>query len=255
MSIQSTLKYIFTLTLFSVLAASAPATVFAQSPAADTVVADTIVHTKKKVDSAGRQLCIGINLVQPALNYYTAGQYGYELEADYYLRNEFYAAMEGGWGGSTVNFSDLQYKTTNNFIRLGFNKALLARDNPRDWDMMFMGLRLGIADVDRSAATYTVTDSLWGNVAGSDHGKKFIAFWAEITAGMRVELVKGLFAGWNVRGKFMLDGKSFSDLSPLYIAGYGRGDKNTSFDFNLYISYAIRWKRGYKPVVKGAGLR
>jgi hypothetical protein len=40
-----------------------------------------------------------------------------------------------------------------------------------------------------------------------------------------------------------MNGSSFKDLAPLYIAGYGRGDKNSIFDFNMYLSYAIRWDR------------
>jgi hypothetical protein len=73
----------------------------------------------------------------------------------------------------------------------------------------------------------------------------------ELTGGMRVELVKGLMAGWNLRGKFMMNGKSFKDLSPLNIAGYGKGDKNAAFDFNVYMSYAIRWKKKTPPKQSG----
>jgi hypothetical protein len=65
----------------------------------------------------------------------------------------------------------------------------------------------------------------------------------EVTGGMRVELVKGLMAGWNVRGKFLLNTADFRDLAPLYVAGYGRGEKNAVFDFNLYLGYAIRWRK------------
>ena len=52
----------------------------------------------------------------------------------------FIRRAEGGWGGSSVNYSNLQYKTTNSFLRLGFNKSVLVRDRPDDWDMMFIGL-------------------------------------------------------------------------------------------------------------------
>jgi hypothetical protein len=109
--------------------------------------------------------------------------------------------------------------------------------------MMFFGLRAGYADVKRGEASFIVTDSVWGSSPGTTAGKSFSAVWLELVGGMRVELVKGLFAGWTLRGKFIMNGKSFSDLSPLYIAGYGRGDKNADFDFNVFISYAIRWKR------------
>jgi len=56
-----------------------------------------------------------------------------------------------------------------------------------------------------------------------------------------VEIFKGLFAGWTIRGKFRLNQAPFRELPPAYIAGYGKGDKNAIFDFGFYINYAIRW--------------
>jgi len=215
--------------------------VYAQADAA--VVDTTDLHKEKKIDSAGHQLCLGIDIFHPVINHFIGDQAGYEFAADYYLRNEYYLAAEGGWGSANVNYPDLQYNTTNNFLRFGFNKSILTRNKLNDWDMMLIGLRLGFANITRSAAYYTVTDSLWGNSDSTHAGKSFVAYWIEITGGMRVELLKNFFAGWNIRGKFMLNGMSFKDLSPLYIAGYGRGDKNSNFDFNVYLSYAIRWDR------------
>ena len=239
MSIQRLCKFAFILT-FSVLAVLYVSPVFAQ---ADTTATTDSTRTVKKKDMAGHQLAIGFDMLRPVFNNIGSGKIGYEFEADYYMHNELYLAAEGGWGSSNVNYDNLKYSTTNNFVRFGFNKSILTRDNPKDWDMMLIGMLLGVADVNRSPATFTVLDSVWGNSTGSSAGKNFLAYWAELTGGMRVELVRGLFAGWNFRGRFILNGKSFNDLAPLYIAGYGKGDKNVAFDFNVYISYAIRWKR------------
>ncbi len=241
MSIQSNCRYLFIL-IFSVLLISGANDVFAQ--AADTVATDTTAAPKtKKKELAGHQLAIGIDLVHPVLNSLVSDRFGYEFALDYYTHNDLYLIAEGGWGGSTVDYSDLKYSTTNNFLRFGFNRSLLTRDRPTDWDMMFIGFRAGFADVSRSPATFTVLDSVWGSRPGIAAGKTFQAYWAELNAGMRVEFVRGLFGGWTARGKILFNGKSFNDLAPLYIAGYGKGDKNVAFDFNVYVSYGIRWKR------------
>lgn len=236
MSIPGSLRYICIL-IFSLLCLG---TATAQDMAADTAAE---APAPPKVE-AGHQLNIGFDIIRPAVNYLSDNLQAYEFAADYYLKNELYLAAEGGWGSSKVNYTDLAYSTSNNFVRLGFNKVLLARENPTDWGGIMMGMRLGAAFIDRSAATYTITDTVWGNSTGTIAGKQFSGIWAELNAGVRVELYKGLMAGWNLRGKFMLNAKDFNDLSPLYIAGYGRGDKNAVFDFNFYLSYAIRWKRG-----------
>lgn len=236
---RATYRYIYIL-LLSAVAVLSSVSVHAQT---DTAVADTTETEKKypKFPPAGRQLCLGVDIFHPILNKYINNSYGYEFAADYFLRNEFYAVAEGGWGGSKVDYPDLTYTTTNTFFRAGFNKSMLLRDHPRDWDLMFFGLRVGTANITRSEATFIVADSLWGAVTGTHPGKNFNAWWAEVNAGMRVELLHGLFAGWTIRGKFLMNGKSFHDLSPLYVAGYGKGDKDAIFDFNFYLFYAIRW--------------
>ncbi|MCW3124127.1 MAG: hypothetical protein JWQ38_3619 [Flavipsychrobacter sp.] len=240
-------RYIYTLFISALfLFCSAP--VFAQQT--DTIAEeDTAAAKPKKKDMAGHQLTLGVDIYRPILNQLQKDRYGYELSVSYYTRNEYYLTMEIGRGGSTVDSAYLKYETTNEFYRLGFNKSILARDNPKDWDMMFIGLGLGVADIHRGSATFVVIDTIWGNNTGVIPANSFPAYWAEIAGGVRVELVKGLFAGWTARGKFLLNRNSFSELSPLYIAGYGKGDKNTVFDINAYISYAIRWDRKKKTVI------
>lgn len=239
MSIHSICGYIYTLAL-SILLASVSSPVYAQ---ADTTATDTMKAKKTPAELPGHQLCIGVDIFRPILHNLQTDRYSYEVAVDYYARNEYYLVAEGGYGGCEVNYTDLKYTTQNTFLRLGFNKSVLARNSVKDWDMMLIGFRVAASDINRSSANYVVTDSLWGNEAGTSSAKSFAALWAELTGGMRVELVKGLCAGWNLRAKFLMNGKSFKDLSPLYIAGYGKGDKNSIFDFNVYVSYAIRWKR------------
>lgn len=237
---QKICRYLY-ITTFSVLLVLISSAVYAQ---ADTSSADTATdHKVKKKDLAGHQLCIGTDIFHPILNGFLKDRYSYELEVSYYMHNEYYLVAEGGWGADYVNYSDLEYNSKNDFFRFGFNKCVLTRDTPHDWDMMFMGMRVAAGEIRRGAAAYTVTDTVWGNVKGQTPPATYAAVWAELTGGIRVEIVKGIMMGWNIRGKFMLNGKSFTDPSPLYIAGYGEGDKNAVFDFNMYVSYAIRWKR------------
>ncbi|MBC7552509.1 MAG: hypothetical protein H7257_00870 [Taibaiella sp.] len=239
---QSSLKYIFIL-LFSFLLTGAVDATAQQDTvvAADTVaIADSAV---RKPELTTHQLVVGFDIAGPLRNALDASRYGYEIAADYYLHKELYLAAEAGWGGCKAAYTDLKYTTTNAFLRLGFNKVLIARENSKDWGGLLLGLRLGAASVGRSVADYMVTDSLWGGSAGTLPAKNLGAYWVEVTAGVRVELYKGLLAGWNVRGKFLLNTKQLEELAPLNISGYGRGDKNSVFDINFYLSYAIRWGR------------
>ncbi len=236
-------RYLFVLVL-SVFTGGA---VYAQQADSAATEADADEPPARKKYIGSHQLTVGVDVFHPVMNNLRADRWTYEGELSYYLKNEYCLVADGGWGGSDVNYADLKYSTTNYFTRLGFNKSILYRESAKDWDMMFIGLRAAGAGITRSSASYSTTDSVWGNVSGVTGGQSFAAIWAEVTTGMRVELFRGLMAGWNLRGKFLMNGRSFDDLAPMHIAGFGKGDKTANFDFNLYLCYAIRWDRRVPP--------
>lgn len=201
----------------------------------------TKVKPPEPADS--RQLRFSLDLSRPILNIAKPDQYSYEFMVDYYLRRELYVAVEGGWGGSEYSYPDLSYTSSNPFIRVGIDKTLVKRLVGNDWDLVSLGARYGLGTVKRSEASYTTTDSVWGSTSGTVAAKNTTAHWAEIVAGVRVELWPRIMTGWNARVRFLLNDRAFDELSPAFIAGYGRGDKTVVFDLNFYVCYALRWKR------------
>ncbi len=240
MQVQNIFRYFFTLSsVLIVLFVASP--VVAQTDTTATEEEES--EPKAKPLEVGHQLCIGVDIFNPIVNSFSGAKSSYEGAISYYLKNEYYLAAEGGMGGSKADYDDLKYTSNNYFGRIGFNKSLLTRNSDHDWDMLFAGMRVAMANVKRSAATYTITDTVWGDQTGLSEAKSFAAVWAEVTLGMRVELLRGVMAGWNLRAKFMMNGRSFEDVAPLNIAGFGQGDKNANFNFNLYVCYAIRWHK------------
>lgn len=225
----STLKYSFSLLLLLLSTST-----FAQSDSTD--------NTQVPADNV-HQLRIGMDISSPIITAFLETRNNYEFFVDYYWKKDFYWVVEGGWGGGTYSDTNLSYSSNNVFGRVGFNKSLLKRQDNKDWDIAFIGLRYGLGLIKRSDANYTVVDDFWGKQSGMIPGTNLTAHWIELTGGMNVEIYKQLFIGWNVRGKFLLNPKQFAELPPYYIAGFGRGEKNTIFDFNVYLSYALRWSK------------
>jgi hypothetical protein len=215
--------------------------------------ADTTGAAKPKkkpaIQAESKQLRIGVDLVKPALNLFNKNTKNYEVSADYYFKNELYFAAEAGLGSANVAYDDLSYKSTSQFLRVGVDKCMLQRLFPGDWDLVSVGFRYGIGFIKRGDASYTITDPIWGVSTGTVKAQNFTAHWAEFNAGIRVETFRNLFVGWNVRARFMLNAKQFEELSPSYISGYGKGDKSTAFDFNFYLSYALRWGKSKTATV------
>jgi hypothetical protein len=200
-----------------------------------------------------RQLRFSMDISKPVSAALLGNRSGYELMVDYHFRKDLYAVVEGGWGSSNYQYPDLSYKSANGFMRIGVDKNMMQRLSLADWDMVFAGLRYGMSVIHRGEGRYTTVDSLWGQTAGTIDARTFTGHWLELTGGMRVEIVRNIFLGWTVRGRFLLNRSSFEELPPFYVAGYGRGDKNAIFDFNFYLSYALRWNKSaaapYDPVI------
>lgn len=204
--------------------------------------ADSSAKAETEVIRADQQqLRLGFDIGRPVMNILSDTRHSYEFSLDYCFPKDLYLVAEGGWGGSDINYTDLKYTSSNTFFRVGIDKSMLQRLFPNDWDYLFVGLRYGIAPIQRSEATYTTSDPVWGTTSGSIASKSFTGHWAELTAGLRVELLKGFFAGYTVRGKFLLNQSPFRELPPAFVAGYGKGEKSTAFDFNFYLQYALRW--------------
>ena len=203
---------------------------------------DSMSKQLKPKDSAGHQLRFSFDLSRPAINLAQNTRNSYEGAVDYYLRNEIYLVAEGGAGSSEYAYPDLSYQSTSSFFRVGIDKTLIKRAKLSDWDAAFAGIRYGVGFIRRGEAAYAIVDSVWGTATGTIPSKNFTAHWAELTGGVRVEILRHLQLGWNIRGRFLLNERSFRELSPVYIAGYGKGDKSTIFDFSFYVSYALRWR-------------
>lgn len=163
----------------------------------------------------------------------------YELQVDINYTPSVFLVSEFGYGNSIVDNEYLKYSSKNTFLRLGLDKTFFGKEFPGDYDNAFVGLRYGLSSITRSDAAYFVSDPIWGNTNGTIPNANFFVHWIELTGGFRMELFKNVFVGWNLRGKTFINPKKFELLPPSYVAGYGRGDKNTAFGFNFYILYGI----------------
>jgi len=226
---QSMYKY-----FSSILILLLPVISLAQSDSAKT-------ETTTYIKPDQKQLRFGVDISRPVLNAISSVKHGYEFTIDYNLPKDIYLVAEAGFGGSDIDYDDLKYTSTNSFFKIGVDKSMLQRLFPGDWDFLFVGVRYGIGFIQRSEATFVTTDPIWGSTSGNIPSKSFTGHWAELTAGLRVELLKGFFAGYTVRGKFLLNQTPFRELPPAFVAGYGKGERTTAFDFNFYLQYALRW--------------
>ncbi|HET8574403.1 MAG TPA: DUF6048 family protein [Edaphocola sp.] len=189
------------------------------------------------------QVTIGFDFGRILFNNLFPSRKGYEMQVDYNWSDNLYFAAETGWGRGKIDYAFLKYTTKGTFIRLGVNKTLLGRLGPNDFDNAFIGVRYGMGFGHMSDAAFSVSSPFGGSSDGEVPGQNYFVHWGELVGGLKVGFWHNLYAGWTVRGKFLFNPGTFGNLSPNYIPGFGKGDKNTIFDFNFYLSYGIQWRQ------------
>lgn len=196
---------------------------------------------KKIKTTYEHQIKIGVDISRIPFNILLKSRQSYEFQADYLLRKDVYINMEAGFGRGKIDFDFLKYTSNSFFVKAGIQQSRVGRISDKDFDVFFIGVNYGIAAGKRNEASYTITSIFGTTTEGSTSPDNFVVHWGEIVAGVRVEFLPRLFAGWNIRGKFLFNANTFKELTPNFIAGYGKGDKSTIFDFNFYLCYALRW--------------
>jgi len=199
------------------------------------------------LDTVQRQVRLLVDVSKPIINALVPSRTSYEASLDWSVGRELYLVAEGGWGRASFDYPDLSYTSRSTFAKVGLDKSLLVRLDEKDWDGAQFGFHYGIAPVRISDARYTTSDTVWGGGAGVVPGRSGLYHWGEIAGGVRLQLVPQIFAGWNIRARFLLNQNSFPELRPSFVAGYGQGDRNTVFDFNVYVGYALRYSVVKRP--------
>jgi hypothetical protein len=153
--------------------------------------------------------------------------------------NKLYYTVEAGILSIYDRDTDFNYFSNGQYIRAGFDYNFYKRKTPDENNMVFLGLRYGIATMHHRAENITIEDNIWGNITHlSIPDSKVNAQWIEIAAGIRVELIKNFSMGWSGRVHFLTQLMSGPN-KPFMIPGFGSGYSSITLGFNYSIYYTI----------------
>ncbi|MEI8271471.1 MAG: DUF6048 family protein [Paludibacter sp.] len=173
----------------------------------------------------------------------TGETYSYEAGIQIDLKHKFFPVIEIGYAGANkTETNNLNFKTNGLYSRIGVDVNLLSpkKDEKPSTNLFLAGIRLGMSSFPYSVSNAVITDDYWG-------GSKSIIYsnllstkiWYEIVIGMRVELTKNVFMGWNVRNKTLLSQDATGAVAPWLIPGYGNNN-SSNWGFNYVIGYKFQ---------------
>jgi hypothetical protein len=170
---------------------------------------------------------------------------GFEVMADYRLKEKLYIAGELGFEEKNTVNDYLNITTNGSYIKGGIDYNLY--QNWLDMDnMIYAGFRVGASTFSHDLNSFTVysTDQYWTPQLTSDTKQEFTgltAFWAEIILGIKAEILNNLYLGFNVQLKFSATQTVPNNFDNVYIPGFGKTYDSSSIGagYSYFLSYRI----------------
>lgn len=187
-----------------------------------------------------RGLRIGYDISRLALLYIEPERKALEFSADFEIKRNFYLTSETGTQKYAITDTLYNYTSVGPYVRFGLDYNILKNRADNQYEMVFGGLRYGYSRLQHSADNILISDNYWGEGDITAFENATIhAHWIEAVGGVRAELFKHVFIGWSFRWRIMLYQSKLPVMKPIYIPGYGRGEKKSVIGFNYYVYISI----------------
>lgn len=185
-------------------------------------------------------LRLGMDLSRIPVHYLNPYRTDLEIHTDLRVDSDLYAAVDGGWNKTRLDNSPVfRYNAQGMFLKAGVDYNLLKREFPAESNILYVGVRYGIARMRRNIPGYRVSDPYWGDVEGHFSGKTLLPQWGELLLGIKAEVLRNLFLGWSLHARVLITQHIDPQVRPYLIPGFGKATHNAVFDISYSLSYRI----------------
>ncbi|BAO55594.1 DUF6048 family protein [Nonlabens marinus] len=226
-------KYVTSLLLVFVTSIS-----IAQTATGSAVANDTITYEKTY------GLRLGLDLASIARTALDEEYTGFQIMADFRLTDDWYIAGELGTESLDRETNQVDFETSGSFLKAGADYNFY--NNWQDLDnMLYSGFRVGASNFSTTLDRFDYyQDNDFFPVDSQISGNKtdgLLAIWAEVQAGIKVEVLNNLYMGINVQLKVMVSEDEPDGFGNLYVPGFGRTYDTNSIGvgYSYGISYRI----------------
>jgi len=168
---------------------------------------------------------------------------GFQIMADYRLTDRWYVAGELGNETLDRETNQVDFDTNGSFIKAGadynFYRNWLDMDN-----MIYVGFRAGASTFSQTLTRFDFFEETGGFPSESQFVNRefndLTAFWGEIQAGLKVEVLNNLYMTLNVQLKVLASEDVPENFDNLYIPGFGRTYDTT--EIGVGYSYGITYR-------------
>ena len=215
---------------------------------------DTIVNISDSLKKKKYALRFGFDPLKIALSQTDKNYNGFEIAGDINFFKNLFFSIEFGTEDKTKQSEKINFTTTGSYIKLGADYNMY-----KNWKGMnnhiYIGIRFANSIHKQRVNSFYLrnSDFLWGNeliTSGTGIGlrENLNASWIEFVTGIKVQVLKNIYMGFNVRFNRLFNDKKPMNFDNLYIPGFNKKTDENIFGagFNYTISYSIPIKFGKK---------
>ena len=196
-------------------------------------------------------LYISADLAGPVMYAFNGDKLQTEIAVEAGIKDKFFPVLEFGIGKANINSEEgFTFKTkASPYARIGLNYAITRKNN----NYFFLGLRYGYGHVNYDIYNITQESDYWGeSQVVNILGQKASASYAQAVAGIRVNIFKDLYLGWDFRYNLLLSTTKLKESRVWFIPGYGINNNNSSstlMQFNITYKLPF-WNKTKKQITQ-----
>lgn len=170
---------------------------------------------------------VGVNIFDAVMQAFGQRYASLDVWGNVSLHNWFFPTLEVGIGYGSTHPADgnFRYKAKPSmYLRVGADYNFLYKSTPKY--QPYVGLRAGFSSFSYDITDVTISSDYWGQDKVIDiPGQRATAFYGQVVAGVKVQIVDNFSLGWNGRYNFMFHCKNGSNSKPWFIPGYGANNR------------------------------
>ena len=186
---------------------------------------------------------VGLEVSGPAIYYSDKNILNEEGYISVDLDEKHSVVLAAGYLNFKYSQYNYVYLNHGSFVRMGIDFNLLKPDKSKGKYWAGIGLRYGLSRFISETPSFE-KDNYWGTASSTIAQKTNWAHFAELTPGVRAEILNHFSIGWSISVRMLLYSGTGKDLRPVNFPGFGNGTKT----FSTGISYYIVWNIPYKKI-------
>lgn len=186
-------------------------------------------------------IAVGVNFVEPLLMAFGQDYASFDFNATLNMWNRLQPTVEIGIGWGRNKPEDLNYTyraKLSPYVKIGANYNFLFKSDPKY--QVTAGVRLAYSNFGFDITDINYANSYWQEQITLDiTHQRAHAFWAELTAGIKVHLIGRWALGWNIRWHRMLSAHDTPSAHPWFVPGFGPRNSSIAFAMTAYYQFQL----------------